>query len=254
MSEVEQVDNVITDQPTETPVIEVKEEHKEEHHENQIPESRFKEVYKDWRNEQRRNEEQAEIIKALMAERQKEAPPVHESRAPDPSEYPGGKFDPDYIEALTEYRVNEALQKHRMTEQQRIEQEKLATRRQEIDAKERAFVKLNPDYFDSVAALSSILPANRGMLSAVMESDDPPGVAYYLSKNIEEAEKISKLSATKAAIAIGKIEDKVKDKPEPKPKTPPPTHIKPSGNAPPNDLAEATSMEEYVRLRRAQRG
>jgi hypothetical protein len=230
----------------------VKTEVKEPRHENKVPESRFKEVYGGLKKEQRRTAEQEEMIRILLEERESLKPPK-ETGSPDPAKFPGGKFDPDYIEAVTEYKINAVLQHQQVLNQQRTEDENLAAQRREIDAKEKAFVKLNPDYYDSVESLSSILPANRGMRDAIMESDDPPGVAYYLSKNFEEAEKISRLSPMKAALAIGKIEDKVKEKPEPKPKSPPPSHIKPGGTVPPADLSEARSTEEYIRMYRAQR-
>lgn len=145
----------------------------------------------------------------------------------------------------------------RKAEKARQEQEQKAERIRQFQAKEAEFAARTPDYRD--VAYGNV-PITEQMAELIIEADDPPAVAYYLGKNVEEAAKIASMNATQAARAIGRIEAKLSS-PAPAMSAPP---QKPVSSAPPpvttltgapaiNKSYEDMSQDEYERARRKER-
>lgn len=82
---------------------------------------------------------------------------------------------------------------------------------------------LYSDY--EVVAQNPALPITDDMAEVIMDSEQGPDIAYHLGKNPQEALRIAKLSKTRQAVEIGKLEDRL-SKPAPI-KKPPPAPINP---------------------------
>lgn len=131
--------------------------------------------------------------------------------------YPLGEFDPNYIRDLTRHTLQterEALKKEEEEKAQQTEMEAqraaLQTSWEEklVPAQERY-----PDFREKGEALvdsfSGLEPAYAEYLTAtLMSMEYGPDVLYYLSKNPAEAHAIVNSGATKATIALGRLESK----------------------------------------------
>lgn len=126
-----------------------------------------------------------------------------------------------------------------------------------------AFRAEHPDY-DAVAG-NPALPITQQVAEVILETEDPPAVAYYLGQNPSEAAAIAQMTPVQIARAIGKIEAKLSAPPaasdaapprQPAPKTvtqaPPPVTTL-SGAASVRKSYEDMSQEEYEQQRRAER-
>jgi len=176
---------------------------------------------------------------------------------PKPDDYVGGVFNPDYIEALTDYKTAIAIDKrdHEKVEQQKIEA---------VKAKEAAFVQTNPGYQDALDAVTtSSLIDSQLIYEAISEDDNAPALVFYLGTNPGELERISRLSQAKKVMALGAISDALNNTAQ-APSKPRPQHPKPiaplSGNAPTLSLDERLNQaekngdaDEYRRIRAEQR-
>lgn len=182
-----------------------------------IPKSRFDEVYRRWRDTERR-------LEAL--ERPKE--PEKELTLPTPEQH--GFDDAKYQAALTEYNKQVArseaiavIQAERAKEQQ---QQKVQSFRQ----REAEYMAKNPEYRDIVygEAFMSV-PLSAATAELIAESPDGPAIALHLAKNLEVAAHLADLPPVQAAREIGRIEARLaKEAEKPKPLTtapPPPPSI-----------------------------
>lgn len=125
----------------------------------------------------------------------------------------------DYHKALARHEARLEARQTIETERKERQEQETKARTSDSDRKvaeawskgEEAFRKEAKDYDEIVAEfvesdLSDIDPIAR---RAILESDLGQRVLYHLAKNPDEAERISKLSATRQVIEIGKLEDKV---------------------------------------------
>lgn len=181
--------------------------------------------------------------------------------------YPLGEFDPRYIQALTkhfaeverkEYAAKEA-EKERMQRAEAAEQEltnnwtsKVQERLEhlpedfptKIQDLESSFRNIDPDYGEFLA-------------STIMSLDNGPDVLNYLADNIEEAQGIVSSGATRAIIALGKLDARFEQKAEPKSEVdkgkgktkttqapPPPPTTKGVGVGKPVDLSNLETFEK----------
>jgi hypothetical protein len=89
--------------------------------------------------------------------------------------------------------------------------------------KESAFRAEHPDY-DAVAR-NPALPITQQVAEVILETDDPPAIAYYLGQNPQEAAAIAQMTPHQIGRAIGRIEAKLSAPPasdaprQPEPKT-----------------------------------
>lgn len=198
---------------------------------------------------ERADRAEAELRKSKETETPKPTPTKSDAKAPhfdDKNEdgtdkYPLGQFDPDFQEDRFNYMVEKSLAEQK-AELQRQHEEAEARRQSEAlaaawDEKLNPARERYPDFTEKGEELLSTF-ANldqaygQYLTSTIMSMDKGPDVLYYLSNNIDEAEKIVKLGALGATLALGRIEaqfDDVEEKPQPRPRVskapvPPPTN------------------------------
>jgi hypothetical protein len=98
------------------------------------------------------------------------------------------------------------------------------------------FAEAHPDYAQTMR--NPGLNISKTMADCIVESDLGPEIAYYLGQNVPESVRIARLSPTKAAAAIGRLEAKLEAEaaagtpPPPAPGTPP----DPASTSPTNAL------------------
>lgn len=141
--------------------------------------------------------------------------------APDPDKYPAGRYDPDYLEAVTDYKV-----------QQRFEQQQASLLAQEkqrhvVAMEEKAKAAL-PDYTEKTAVmLSHPLAQSQQFRDILLDADNPAELGYFLGNNPEELDKIGEMTPTQAIRYIGRLEAKISNTPVEAPKKAPTTAPKP---------------------------
>ncbi len=146
----------------------------------------------------------------------------------------------------------------------RNEDKKVETAQARVKAfteKESAFRAAHPDY-DAVAR-NPALPITQQVAEIILETDDPPAIAYYLGQNPSEAAAIAQMTPHQIGRAIGRIEAKLSAPPtasdvprQPEPKTvtraPPPVTTLSGAPTIKKDI-DSMSMAEYDAHRRAER-
>jgi len=196
-------------------------------------------------------------LQELQAGKQPEphkAPVYDTDTPPNPDDFDAGIYDPDYLIALTDYKV----------EQKFAQQQKnaiLAEKQRNVITLQEAAKQAHPDYATAEQAfLSHPLATVDAFKTMLFESENPVELSYYLGKNPDELDKIGQMSEPQALRYIGRIEAKIATQPslEPvkKPVSNAPKPITPLGSAKSatvvTDISEARDMAEYVRLRKAQ--
>lgn len=190
-----------------------------------------------------------------------------ESPAPQAREEPEkGLKDFDYDEKkYTEYvlkRVEANAEKaaKAAADRYRSEQEAIS-RRAKFDERIDAFAKTVQDYHEVVTEST---PVSEAMADALLDSDDPGALMYYLGNNPDVARKLYYLTPAKAGREIAKLEvqlaaERAKAAEKPVTKAPPPApNIEASGDgspkAKPDDPASDTELSdaEWTRRRNAQ--
>lgn len=139
--------------------------------------------------------------------------------------YPLGEFDPQYIRALTRYTLKAERDAQRKDDEAEVrerqaqeERSNLATEWQSKlgPAKERY-----PDFEEEGNKLmNTFSEIDQGygeyLAGTIMGMDHGPDVLYYLSQNLDEADKIVKSGILKATLALGKIQAKFEEDAETK--------------------------------------
>jgi hypothetical protein len=176
------------------------------------------------------------------------APTAAKPKPPEPSTF---KTQEEYIDALTDYKLEQKLTaKDQAAEQSKaIEtragtwQEKLVTARAEIAD------------FDSVMNGADMQVANH-VAELLFESDAGAKIAHHLAQNPEVLEKLNGMSPTKVAIQLGKLESSL-EKVAPNlveartTKAPPPAKHLGQGRSTTPTL-EDMSIDDYVKTRKSQ--
>ncbi len=252
-------DNIVD----ETPIIEADEPEEvieEEPESERVPkgvQKRIDEITREKyeeRRERQRAQDRADRLEAeLQSMRngtQTQQPRALPNGAPDPEEYPAGRYDPDYLEALTDYKVQQRFDAQRQDAS--IQERKASLQQAEAKARETY-----ADYdVASEEFLTHPLAKVPTFTNLVLESDNPTEIAYYLGKNPVELDKLSDMTASQAARYIGRIEASLSDKTSE-------TAVKKASSAPKpisalsgaknsnviTDLSQAKTMAEYNALR-----
>lgn len=150
----------------------------------------------------------------------------------------------DYIEALTEWKAEQAVT--------RVQRESANHARQSAwEAREAQTKASIPDY-DAVVPVSTV-PIKPHVVEALMDADAGPSLAYHLAKNPDVAARLNAMTPTRAAIELGRIETTLT---APAVKVPsnaptPITPITPQASGRTVDLSKA-SMEDYIAERKRQ--
>jgi len=206
---------------------------------------RFDKLTKARREAEREAAYQRGRAEALEATKKEPEPVV--AATPKPVQDDFESYD-DYVDALTDWKVEQKLAQFDKRIEQRAETDRASASQTAFEEK---LAKGSERYEDfEEVAMGSSVPITQGMVEIMRGREDPVGIAYYLGKHIQEATRISRLTPLEAACAIGKIEAEVaaaeKAKPPPKPVTNAPPPIKPvSGGEVAGEDPENMSYEKY---------
>lgn len=167
---------------------------------------RIDELTRNWREEQRRNEQLMRLLEQRDQPRQ-EAPKAVEEKPKTLAdfEYDEGKFQA-YIFEQAEKRSVEAAKRELSAAQEREAAER---RRTSFKSREAEFAKTVEDYDAAWDALTRYrIPDDvaQAIKLAAEESEDGPALFYHLGKNREVTEKLAQLPPIVAARELGKIE------------------------------------------------
>ena len=251
---------IVEDIIDEVPLIDEVEEVEEQAEPERVPkgvQKRIDEITREKyeeRRERQRAQERADRFEAELQSirngTQQQQPRALANGAPDPDQFAAGRYDPDYLEALTDFKVQQRFDAQR--EQSNIQERRASLQQAESKARET--------YSDYDMASEEFLTHPLAKVSAftnlVLESDNPTDLAYYLGKNPVELDKISDMTASQAARYIGRIEallteqttDAVVKKASSAPK--PISALSGAKNSSViTDLSQAKSMAEYNALR-----
>ena len=178
-----------------------------------------KEAAKKWRRE--KVEARADYFK--NREPAPAAPaPAAETAKPNPDSFDDYN---DYVEALTDYKVEAKRKEWDQSEAQKKESTTHQQRMQTLQEKINAGYDRYSDFED--VALAETVPITAMVMEALAETDNPADIAYYLGKNQPKAVAISRMTPIAAARAIAQIEASLSGT------TPPPAQNKKITGAPP---------------------
>lgn len=125
---------------------------------------------------------------------------------PDPNNYPAGKYDADYLEALTDWKVNDLFEKQQKAVIMQQNKSKHSLTEKEVAKKYGDFEDAKDAFRDhnlsSVAVFNEILD----------DTDNRAEIEYYLGKNPKELDKLSDMTASQAMRYIGRIESIIESK------------------------------------------
>lgn len=119
---------------------------------------------------------------------------------PNPDDYPGGRFDPDYLSDRADWAGTQAFA--RWQNQQTEHQRESAYR-----AREEAVAAQLPDYRDAVNTLPPVLRDPPDILRPVlMDSDVAPILKYQLAQEPEIVDELLRMPTTQAIARLGVYE------------------------------------------------
>jgi hypothetical protein len=153
-------------------------------------------------SERKLAEQRADHLQAALdAAKGKAAPEVKEVAKPDRQNF---GTETEYVEALTDWKVDQALAKH-AAEQAKQAQER-AFAEMEATAKQRIAdaIKLVPDFADVTGAADQVIPP--AVAGYMQESEMFAELGYHLAKHPELVVSLAKLKPALQLVQIGKIE------------------------------------------------
>lgn len=164
--------------------------------------------------------------------------------------------DEEYLEALTDWKVENKRQEWEAQEQQAAQNNQRVEKRARLEEEFAKGATRFEDFEDVV--FDPTVPITHEVADLLADSDDPAALAYYLAKHTTEAVAIARMSPTAAARRLAKIEGElVKDeasKPKPKKISNAPPPIKPLGGgaAAVQKNPEKMSQREFEEWRNSQ--
>jgi hypothetical protein len=161
--------------------------------------------------EQRAAQHEAELAKYRQPQAPQERPPTLEDFGYDQAAW---------SQALTQYAVAQATRAVESKYQQQDTQSRQQAMVESFGKREREFAAKHPDYLDVTADLSHV--PLRHLTEVFGNSENGPALLYHLAMHLDEADRISRMSPTVAALHLGRLEAQITA-----PKT------KPVSNAPP---------------------
>ena len=235
----------VAEAPTEPETPEPKEETEQERYSKRVQKRIDKEVYE--KNELKRR---IEALEAQLTAPQAQIKTLANG-APDPESFAAGRYDPDYLEALTDYKVQQALDNQRKSSNVAAREKVVQKLIDESIAAHSDYEEVTQDFTEHPLAQV------KEFTGLVMDSDNPVELAYYLGKNPEELDKLAEMTLAQATRYLGKLEAQLE---HPKPTSEPPKKTVSSAPAPltpikgasvtkPND-PEKMSMSEYEAWRK----
>lgn len=189
-----------------------------------------------------------------MQQRQQQAAPQQQQDFPTLEQY--GYDEAQYRQAVQSWhqgQVQQTLQQMQRQAQVHAQQQREAEQAQRVQRMVQEAQAVYPDFHAKVfnPELPSLRQVSPAAFEAVMESDNPAGVVYYLASNPGEVYEFSGLSATRAARKVAQIEARLNAKPTNQ-RIPPPPPGKLAGKSEAKQksvLDPGLPIEEFMRLR-----
>lgn len=187
-----------------------------------------------------------ERLKRLEAQQQEHRPPQQQfsDGRPQLQDYLDKFYDQDqaresYHEALADWKFDQREKQAEQKRQQEQEQQKRDQEAQSFEQKRVATIAAGETTHDDWKETVFSIPTQimtRQLAEATFALDNPAEAQYYLGKNLQEAERISKLSPYAMAAELGKIEAKIS------------THSKKTTTAPPplNPITGAPALSGEI--------
>lgn len=111
-----------------------------------------------------------------------------------------------YVKALTKWTANQAVEEFKASQRTEAVKTRTQTVQQEFKGRQEAFKAATPD-FDEVISSADVQVSN-AVITEIVESENGPALQYFLAKNPDEAERLSKLAPLALAREVGKIESR----------------------------------------------
>lgn len=224
--------------------------------------TRFQERIDELTGKAREAERERDALKARLEKLEQSATPTPapqkavEVVGPTPEDtnedgtekYPLGEFDPGYIRDLTKHTLEverqAMVERDEQARQEREMEEQKAALQSEwneklVPARERYpdFAEKGSELFDTFANIDERY--GEYLTATIMSMEHGPDVLYYLSTHLDEAAKIVNSGATRATLALGRLEakyalaeeEKQKARPKVSQAPEPPVHLN-KGSAP----------------------
>ena len=157
-------------------------------------------------------EREAAYYKGIAEGKKPEVPPVQSTPnltvKPNPEDFENGAYDPAYIEALTDYKIEQRQQADHAKTKADTDAQKTAEKEANWSKQVSEVAKARHD-FNEVVLNNPGLAINKVMADALKESDKGAEVAYWLGKNPGEAARIAGLTPFTAVREIGRIEERL---------------------------------------------
>lgn len=182
-------------------------------------------------------ERRAERVERLLEERllkeqaKEEKEPAYQPTRQKPT-LESCEFDTErYADELTDWKIEQRETQQnakRQKEQQAQQQQKRVQTYNEkgIEASRKGADK----YEDFQDAINSLPLNNQDFTEALLDTEAPEDVTYYLYKNPSDAATISKMEPRKMAMALARLESKAVVPPKPKQTTKAPKPVEPVGS------------------------
>jgi hypothetical protein len=161
----------------------------------------------------------------------------------------------EYVEAISEYSAKKAVADFKAEQNAEKAKTHQQTAAQTYQGKLKEFRAATPD-FDEVLA-DADMDVGRAVLDEIFSHEQGPALAYYLAKNLDEAERLKKLPPVALAREVGRLESRFVTAPS---KT---TATVTKAPAPPNPVGKSTStstkdpgemnLRDYEAWRRTQK-
>lgn len=211
---------------------------------NKPKKNRFQERIDELTSKAREAEREAAALKERLAKLEKTTEPepkpqvavVTEGPSPDDKnedgtdKYPLGEFDPKFAADVVRHTLKverEALIAQEREDKARLEKEQeVAVLQASWNEKLEPAKERYPDFIEKGQNLGATFDSIDGayadyLTTTIMSMEFGPDVLYYLANNLDEATKIVQSGATKATIALGRLESKFAEAEETKQKARP---------------------------------
>jgi hypothetical protein len=177
---------------------------------------------------------------------QQQSTPTPPTGAPNPNDFPAGRYDPDYLEARQDWQIEQRFQREQAARQSEAKDSSLSKAEDAIKVSKSDYDSVKSDFFTHDLAK---VPA---FMELVKDSDNPAEIVYFLGKNPDEIDKIGAMTPAQATRYIGRLEARIENETPtqatkkasaaPKPITPVGSAKGSNANKQPEDM----SMDEFV--------
>lgn len=160
--------------------------------------------------------------------------------------------DEAYFDALSDWKLEQHSAREQYKRQQEADIQKIKNEHQTFEQKRIKTVSTGKEKYQDWENVVFSIPGaimHQNLAAAVMELPEGASVAYYLGKNLQEAERISKLSPYAMAAELGKIEVKLSHNEKKTTTAPPPLSTIKGRSQPESEIDPDKDPEGWVKAR-----